>query len=86
MQSRESRSRLEVVLLRDIVDESGAHWRVTEARANDVPGAQASHCLIFDSENVCRRLWRYPADWMRLPEEVVLTLMDLPRPFSQRDD
>ncbi len=86
MQNREERSRLEVVLRREIVDQSGARWGVMEARVHDVPGAESSHCLIFDSANVCRRLWRYPAEWARLPAEVVLTLMDHPRSFTNHDD
>lgn len=69
-----------------MIDQTGATWKVTEAAVHDVPGAEAPHCLIFDSAAVCRRLWNYPADWALLPDEEVLTLMEHPRPLSIRDD
>jgi hypothetical protein len=86
MRYGETKGRLEAVLRREVVDKSGALWRVTESVVHDVPGAEAPHCLIFDSAAICRRLWDYPADWARLPDDEVLTLKDHPRSHRDRDD
>ncbi|MDQ6831648.1 MAG: hypothetical protein M3081_22525 [Gemmatimonadota bacterium] len=71
---------LEPIKKRDVVDPNGTMWRVTEAIARDVPGAQASKCLIFDSPRACHRLWRFPADWLGWSDGAIVGLMDRPRP------
>lgn len=51
-----------------------------ELDAHDIPGAMAPRCLVFDSQSICRRYWRYPDDWLVLPDATLLALMSQPRP------
>jgi hypothetical protein len=67
---------LETLTQRLVYSEDGTRWRVREARAHDVPGAEAPCCLIFDAGHICRRVWRYPAEWTTLPDVSVLAIMD----------
>ena len=53
---------------RAFIDGDGLSWSVREMAATDVPGAQAERCLIFDSEMICRRRWRFPSNWYELPD------------------
>jgi len=71
--------KLETLAQRLIFAEDGTRWRVREARAHDVPGAEAPSCLIFDAGNVCRRLWRYPEEWTELSDGSLLAMMERPR-------
>jgi hypothetical protein len=71
--------KLETLAQRLIFAEDGTRWRVREARAHDVPGAEAPSCLIFDAGNVCRRLWRYPEQWTELSDGSLLAMMERPR-------
>lgn len=68
--------KLETVAQRLVYSDGGVRWRVREARAHDVPGAQASSCLIFDAGHVCRRVWRYPAEWSELDDLALLEIME----------
>lgn len=71
--------KLETLSQRLIHAEDGTRWRVREARAHDVPGAQAPCCLIFDAGHVCRRVWRYPEQWSELEDASLLEIMEHPR-------
>jgi hypothetical protein len=71
--------RLETIAQRTVYSEDGVRWRVREATAFDVPGAQASSCLIFDGGSICRRFWLYPLEWGTMPELSLLAIMDRPR-------
>jgi hypothetical protein len=77
-------SRLETLDERAILSSTGTTWRVREAIAIDVPGATSARCLIFDSGNVCTRLWKYPPEWIQLSAEQLLAIMNTPR--WKRDD
>jgi hypothetical protein len=61
---------------RAMSDASGAGWRIYEMAAGHVPGARGARCLVMESESkgVCRRLWRYPANWQELPPDELLAL------------
>jgi hypothetical protein len=72
-------SKLETVAERLVYAQDGIRWRVREALAHDVPGAEASSCLIFDGRFVCRRVWRYPAEWSELDDLALLAIMERPR-------
>jgi hypothetical protein len=50
----------------DFADAVGEVWRVTERDCRGVPGARGARCLVFMSESVFRRVWKYPADWRAL--------------------
>jgi len=69
-------SRLETLAQRDVYANDGTRWRVREARAHDVPGAQASSCLIFDGGSVCRRLWKFPERWKEFSDDTLLDIME----------
>lgn len=68
--------KLEALAQRELYAEDGTRWRITEAVAHDVPGAEAPSCLIFDSGSVCRRLWRFPDEWQELPDGTLLEIME----------
>jgi hypothetical protein len=72
-------SRLETLAQREVYAEDGTRWRVREARAHDVPGAEGPSCLIFDAGAVCRRLWNYPDQWTELPDRALLDIIEHPR-------
>jgi hypothetical protein len=69
-------TRLETLAQRDVYANDGTRWRVREARAHGVPGAQASSCLIFDGGSVCRRLWKFPERWKELSDNTLLDIME----------
>jgi hypothetical protein len=71
-----TQGKLETVAQREVFAEDGTRWRVTEALAHDVPGAEASSCLIFDGGSICRRLWRFPVTWRDLPDGTLLEIME----------
>ena len=59
---------------RTIYDEAGRRWEVTERPASHIPGSRGSRCLVFDGGNTVRRLWSYPDDWVRMPDQGLLAL------------
>lgn len=71
-----AQGKLETLAQRDVFAEDGTRWRVTEALAHDVPGAEAPSCLIFDGGSVCRRLWRFPYAWRELTDVSLLEIME----------
>jgi hypothetical protein len=68
--------KLETLTQRLVYADNGDRWRVREAIAHDVPGAEAPNCLIFDAGSVCRRVWLYPHGWADLPDAAVLAIME----------
>jgi hypothetical protein len=64
---------------RSLRDLSGTLWHVAELDARNVPGAQAPRCLVFDSQAICRRYWKYPPDWFELSDVLLLDLMNQSR-------
>ena len=68
--------RLETLAQRDVYADDGTYWRVREALAHDVPGAEAASCLIFDAGRVCRRVWRFPKKWNEMPDDALLAVME----------
>jgi hypothetical protein len=62
--------------MRHLVDADGREWRIYERTAGaKSPGAGRSS-LVFDTDGIMRRLWRYPASWSALPDADLLRLMD----------
>lgn len=68
-----------IIHSRAVRDGSGTVWQITESNSQDVPGAKAPSCLIFDSQSICRRYWKYPPDWRVLTDDGLLDLMSQPR-------
>jgi hypothetical protein len=61
-------------VLRD--GETGRKWRVWLADTSRVPGARATQCLIFDTGDLIRRVWRVPDDWARMAPAALLALAE----------
>jgi hypothetical protein len=53
------------------VDVAGTVWDVREVDGRHVPGAQGVTCLIFESPDVVRRFWIFPASWWTLDNEAL---------------
>lgn len=70
---------LETLAQRLVYAEDGTRWRIREALAHDVPGAESPSCLIFDAGHVCRRVWRYPEEWTELSDASLLAIVEHPR-------
>jgi hypothetical protein len=65
--------------MRHLVDAEGREWRIYErTTGNPFPGAGRTS-LVFDTDGIVRRLWRYPASWSALPDAELLGLMDVLR-------
>lgn len=43
--------------------EDGEPWCAHELFVADQPGARGATCLVFESSDAFRRVWRYPVDW-----------------------
>jgi hypothetical protein len=62
---------------REVVDENGISWRVTEMRVWDLVGRR-SVSLIAANKRGFRRLWNYPAGWADLPDAELAALVNKP--------
>ena len=60
---------------RDLEHEN-VRWTVGEVDARRVPGARSDRCLICESGEVVRRLWKYPENWTELDDESLWELCD----------
>jgi hypothetical protein len=56
-----------------IMDRGGVEWTVREVRTPQ-PWARGDRCLVLNSRECVRRLWRYPSDWRTLDAEDLLEL------------
>ena len=62
---------------RQIVDDTGIFWRVTEIRVWDASG-HAATSLIAAHERGFRRLWDFPANWGELSDIQLAELVSKP--------
>jgi len=51
-------------------------WTVREVDARRVPGAPYASCLICETSDIVRRLWRYPKDWRSLSDDDLWALVE----------
>lgn len=58
---------------RVIVDRGGVEWSVREVETPQ-PWARAPRCLVLNSRECVRRVWRYPALWREMDPEQLLAL------------
>lgn len=65
--------------MRLLIDAHGREWRVFERAAGALSPFDGRSSLIFDTDGIVRRLWRYPSAWSSLPDAELLGLMDLLR-------
>jgi len=62
---------------RQIMDETGTAWRVTEMRVWDANGRPANS-LIAAHERGFRRLWTFPENWAELADVQLAELISKP--------
>ena len=55
--------------------DTGRTWQIREADTARIPGARGARCLIFDAQDVIRRVWLVPDDWRAMTDEGLLRLM-----------
>lgn len=63
--------------MRHLVDAQGREWHVYERTASDLSPIAGRSSLVFDTEGIVRRLWRYPLSWSALSDGDLLGLMEL---------
>jgi len=56
-----------------VVDRAGVEWTVREVETPQ-PWARGERCLVLNSRECVRRVWRYPRDWRSLDADVLLRL------------
>lgn len=56
-----------------VVDRGGVEWAVREVETPQL-WARAARCLVLNSRECVRRVWRYPANWRRLDADALLRL------------
>ena len=56
-----------------VVDRGGVEWAVREVNTPQ-PWARAARCLVLNSRECVRRIWRYPAHWRKLDADALLQL------------
>jgi hypothetical protein len=53
------------------IEVAGTIWNVREVDGRNVPGAWGETCLIFESQEIVRRFWIFPANWWTLDNEAL---------------
>ncbi len=56
-----------------IVDRDGVEWAVREVETPQA-WARGERCLVLNSRDCVRRVWRYPTDWRGLDADTLLAL------------
>ena len=56
-----------------VVDRAGVEWSVREVETPQA-WARATRCLVLNSRECVRRLWRYPSNWRHLDADALLDL------------
>jgi hypothetical protein len=56
-----------------IMDRVGVEWTVREVETPQ-PWARGERCLVLNSRECVRRLWRYPPEWRTLDADDLLEL------------
>jgi hypothetical protein len=62
--------------MRHLADAHGREWHVYERIGSHFSPAAGRASLVFDTDGMVRRLWRYPAAWASLSDDALLSLMD----------
>jgi hypothetical protein len=57
-----------------VVVRGANRWSIREVDTNTLPGASGPRCLICESDDVVRRVWRYPENWPSLTDDELLDL------------
>jgi hypothetical protein len=56
-----------------VVDRSGIEWAVREV-VTPQTWARGARCLVLNSRECVRRVWRYPSHWRKLDADSLLRL------------
>ena len=56
-----------------VVDRAGVEWTVREVPTPQ-SWARGDHCLVLNSRECVRRIWRYPSNWRTLDADQLLRL------------
>jgi hypothetical protein len=56
-----------------VVDRMGVEWAVREVDTPQ-PWARATRCLVLNSRECVRRIWRYPTNWRKLDADALFRL------------
>jgi hypothetical protein len=56
-----------------VVDRTGVEWTVREVETPQ-PWARGERCLVLNSRECVRRVWKYPSNWRTLDADVLLRL------------
>lgn len=56
-----------------VVDRGGVEWAVREVETPQ-PWARAARCLVLNSRECVRRIWRYPSHWRKLDADSLFRL------------
>ena len=67
-------SRLRIYDERTVIDFEGTTWHVKEIDASALPGNRGPRCLIFETQELMRRIWHYPERWYELPDAALLVI------------
>ena len=62
--------------MRYLVDAQSRQWHVYERTSGEPSPITGRPSLVFDTEGIVRRLWRYPSSWAALPDADLLGLME----------
>ena len=62
--------------MRHLVDAQGREWHVYERSAGELSPIAGRVSLVFDTDGIVRRLWRYPSSWAAMSDADLLGLMD----------
>ncbi len=62
--------------MRHVEDRHGREWQVYERISSAYSPTVGRRSLVFDTDGMVRRLWRYPASWALLSDEALLDLME----------
>lgn len=69
--------------MRHLTDAQRREWHVYERTAGEHSPLAGRLSLIFESDGIVRRLWRYPSTWSSLADRELLALMDVVRPAEK---
>jgi hypothetical protein len=56
-----------------VIDRSGVQWSVREVHTPQA-WARAERCLVLNSRDCVRRVWRYPPTWRSMDADSLLRL------------
>jgi len=59
-----------------VIAHGADRWTIREIGTDTLPGASRPRCLICESDDVVRRIWRYPDNWLSLSDDELIRICD----------